>query len=109
VVFDEVQMFPQARGLIKYLVADGRYDYIETGSLLSIKQNIDKIVLPSEEETLALEPLDFEEFLWAMGEENLATLIRKQFEELKPLPEGLHRRASGLLREYMLVGGMQKL
>jgi predicted AAA+ superfamily ATPase len=109
VVFDEVQMFPQARGLIKYLVADGRYDYIETGSLLSIKQNIDKIVLPSGEETLALEPLDFEEFLWAMGEENLATLIRKQFEELKPLPEGLHRRASGLLREYMLVGGMPKV
>ncbi|MGI6579552.1 MAG: ATP-binding protein [Saccharofermentanales bacterium] len=109
VVFDEVQMFPQARGLIKYLVADGRYDYIETGSLLSIKQNIDKIVLPSEEETLALEPLDFEEFLWAMGEENLATLIRKQFKELKPLPEGLHRRASGLLREYMLVGGMPKV
>lgn len=109
VVFDEVQMFPQARGLIKYLVADGRYDYIETGSLLSIKQNIDKIVLPSEEETLALEPLDFEEFLWAMGEENLATLIHKQFEELKPLPEGLHRRASGLLREYMLVGGMPKV
>ncbi|MGI6506827.1 MAG: ATP-binding protein [Saccharofermentanales bacterium] len=109
VIFDEVQMFPQARGLIKYLVADGRYDYIETGSLLSIKQNIDKIVLPSEEETLPLEPLDFEEFLWAMGEENLATLIRKQFEELKPLPEGLHRRASGLLREYMLVGGMPKV
>ncbi|HHU53192.1 MAG TPA: ATP-binding protein [Clostridiaceae bacterium] len=109
VVFDEVQMFPQARGLIKYLVADGRYDYIETGSLLSIKQNIDKIVLPSEEETLALEPLDFEEFLWGMGEENLSTLIRQQFAELKPLPEGLHRRASGLLREYMLVGGMPKV
>lgn len=109
VIFDEVQMFPLARGLIKYLVADGRYDYIETGSLLSIKQNIQDIVLPSEEEALALNPLDFEEFLWAMGEKNLATLIRKQFEALKPLPDGLHRRASGLLREYMLVGGMPKV
>ncbi|WP_308540469.1 AAA family ATPase [uncultured Murdochiella sp.] len=108
IVFDEVQMFPLARGLIKYLVADGRYDYIETGSLLSIKQNIQNIVLPSEEEVLALEPIDFEEFLWAMGEMNLGQLIRQQFEALEPLPEGLHRRASGLLREYMLVGGMPK-
>lgn len=65
VIFDEVQMFPQARGLIKYLVADGRYDYIETGSLLSIKQNVENTVLPSEEEPLALEPMDFEEFLFS--------------------------------------------
>lgn len=108
IIFDEVQMFPFARGLIKYLVADGRYDYLETGSLLSIRQNVQNIVLPSEEEVLALEPLDFEEFLWAMGEKNLAQLIRQQFDALKPLPEGLHRRASGLLREYMLVGGMPK-
>lgn len=63
IVFDEIQMFPLARGLIKYLVADGRYDYIETGSLLSIKQNIDGIVIPSEEESMELDPLDFEEFL----------------------------------------------
>lgn len=108
VVFDEVQMFPQARGLIKYLVADGRYDYIETGSLLSIRQNVEGIIIPSEEEAISLGPLDFEEFLWAMGEEKLATLIRRQFEALQPLPDGLHRRAAGLLREYLLVGGMPR-
>lgn len=106
IVFDEVQMFPMARGLIKYLVADGRYDYIETGSLLSIKQNIKDIVIPSEEETLDLNPFDFEEFLWAMGEERLARLIRLQFGSLTPLPDSLHQRAQGLLREYMLIGGM---
>lgn len=106
IVFDEIQMFPEARGLIKYLVADGRYDYIETGALLSIKQNVEGIVIPSEEESIELEPLDFEEFLWGMGEEPLATLIRKQFGAKTPLPDGLHRRASGLFREYMLVGGM---
>ncbi|NMM94127.1 ATP-binding protein [Bifidobacterium oedipodis] len=106
VVFDEVQMFPEARGLIKYLVADGRFDYIETGSLLSIRQNIQDIVIPSEEESMDLNPMDFEEFLWAMGQKQLADLIRHQFETLKPLPDGLHRRAMGLLREYMLVGGM---
>lgn len=108
IVFDEVQMCPIARGLIKYLVADGRYDYIETGSLLSIKQNIADIVIPSEEEVLELAPLDFEEFLWAMGERQLADLIRRQFDMQKPLPDMLHRKASGLLREYMLVGGMPK-
>ena len=107
-VFDEIQAFPLARGLVKYLVEDGRYDYIETGSLLSIKQNVQGIVLPSEEETLRLEPLDFEEFCWAMGEEQLASLIRTCFEDKRPLPDNLHRRAMRLLREYMLVGGMPK-
>lgn len=108
IVFDEVQMCPSARGLIKYLVADGRYDYIETGSLLSIKQNVSGIVIPSEEEAFELGPLDFEEFLWAMGERQLADLIKSQFDKLKPLPDVLHRKALGLLREYMLVGGMPK-
>ena len=84
-------------------MADGRYDYIEIGSLLSIKQNVDGIVVPSEEESFELNPLDFEEFLWGMGEEKLVTLIRRQFDSLKPLPDGLHRRAMGLLREYILV------
>ncbi|OZG68094.1 ATP-binding protein [Bifidobacterium eulemuris] len=106
VVFDEVQMFPEARGLIKYLVADGRFDYIETGSLLSIRQNVQDIVIPSEEESMDLNPMDFEEFLWAMGQRQLADLIRRQFAASQPLPDGLHRRAMGLLREYMLVGGM---
>ena len=108
IVFDEVQMCPFARGLIKYLVADGRYDYIETGSLLSIKQNVENIVIPSEEEVLELGPLDFEEFLWAMGEHQLADLIKHQFQMQKPLPDALHCKASGLFREYMLVGGMPK-
>lgn len=106
IVFDEVQMFPFARGMVKYLVEDGRYDYIETGSLLSIKQNVEGIILPSEEESLDLDPFDFEEFLWAMGEASLAELIGSHFESLKPLPDNLHRRALALFREYMLVGGM---
>ncbi len=108
VVFDEVQMFPTARGLIKYLVEDGRFDYIETGSLLSIKQNVADIVIPSEEKSLRLNPFDFEEFLWAMDEARLADVIRKQFESKTPLPDALHKRAYGLFREYMLVGGMPK-
>ena len=98
-------MFPEARDLVKHLVEDGRYDYIETGSLLSIRQNVEGIVIPSEEEYIELGPLDFEEFLWDMGEKPLASLIRKQFDSKTPLPDGLHRRASGLLRECMLVGG----
>lgn len=99
-------MFPFARGMVKYLVEDGRYDYIETGSLLSIKQNVKDIVIPSEEEKMELNPFDFEEFLWAMGEHSLASLIRDGFDTLKPLPENLHRKALALFREYMLVGGM---
>ena len=106
IIFDEVQMFPFARGMVKYLAQDGRYDYIETGSLLSIKQNVRDIVIPSEEESLELNPFDFEEFLWAMGETSLATLIRDGFEALRPLPDNLHRRALALFREFMLVGGM---
>lgn len=106
IIFDEVQMFPFARGLVKYLVEDGRYDYIETGSLLSIKQNVRGIVIPSEEESMELNPFDFEEFLWAMGESSLALLIEDGFSSLKPLPDSLHRKALALYREYMLVGGM---
>lgn len=106
VVFDEVQLYPPARALVKFLVADGRYDYIETGSLLSIRQNVEGILLPSEEDVVQLDPFDFEEFLWAMGERQLADLIRLRYSTLEPLPDGLHRRAMGLLREYMLVGGM---
>ena len=109
IVFDEVQCFPFARGMIKYLVADGRYDYIETGSLLSIRQNVAGIVIPSEEHSVALEPMDFEEFCWAMGEEPLARLITSSFERLRPLPDDLHRKAMRLFREYMLVGGMPEV
>lgn len=106
VVFDEVQRFPPAREFIKQLVADGRYDYIETGSLISIKRNVENIVIPSEERSLRLNPLDFEEFLWALGEGQLAEAIRTAFEKIKALPDAIHRKCERLFREYMLVGGM---
>lgn len=106
IIFDEVQRYPAARELIKYLVADGRYDYIETGSLISIKKNVADIVIPSEERKIDMGPFDFEEFCWAMGEELLAEAVRSAFDGLKPLPDVLHRRAMRLWREYLLVGGM---
>ena len=106
VVFDEVQAFPQAREFIKHLVADGRYDYVETGSLVSIKENVRNILIPSEEESRKMGPMDFEEFLWALGEGALAAMIRRSFESRQNLPETLHRKAERLWREYMLVGGM---
>ncbi len=107
-IFDEVQMFPQARAAIKYLVADGRYDYIETGSLISIKENVKDIVLPSEERHIKMYPLDFEEFAWALGEEGLIEYIKKCFNEKNPLDRGLHNKAMMLFKEYILVGGMPK-
>lgn len=106
IVFDEVQRFPPAREFIKQLVADGRYDYLETGSLISIRRNVEGIVIPSEETALRLNPLNFEEFLWAEGEDQLAAAIRTSFEGNTPLPEAIHRKAERLFREYMLVGGM---
>lgn len=106
VVFDEVQRLPIAREFIKHLVADGRYDYVETGSLISIRRNIEGILIPSEERSLELCPLDFEEFLWAAGEGGLAELVRDSFDSLSPLPAPLHRKAERLFREYVLVGGM---
>lgn len=106
IVFDEVQRFPPAREFIKQLVADGRYDYLETGSLISIKRNVGDIVIPSEETPLRLNPLSFEEFLWAAGEDDLSALIQASFESLSALPEAVHRKAERLFREYILVGGM---
>lgn len=85
IIFDEVQLFPRARAAIKYLVADGRYDYIETGSLISIKANVSDIVIPSEERHIKMYPLDFEEFLWANGNETLMPLIRQSFTKQRPL------------------------
>lgn len=108
IIFDEVQMFPQARAAIKYLVADGRYDYIETGSLISIRENVKDIVLPSEERHMKMYPLDFEEFAWALGEEELIEYIKKCFKERIPLDRGLHNKAMMLFKEYILVGGMPK-
>ena len=106
VIFDEVQMFPPAREFIKHLVADGRFDYIETGSLISINANVKDILIPSEEESMRMGPMDFEEFLWAMGEDALVRMIRHAFDSGVALPDSLHRKASRLWREYMLVGGM---
>ena len=106
VVFDEVQLYPPARQMIKYLVEDGRYDYIETGSLISIKANVRDIVVPSEEDDLEMFPLDFEEFLWAMGNETAIPYMEECFKELKPLGDAAHKKIMDLFRKYMLVGGM---
>lgn len=106
IIFDEVQLFPRARSAIKYLVADGRYDYIETGSLISIRKNVENILIPSEEDMLNMYPMDFEEFLWALGNETLFPLITECFQKQKPLGQALHRKAMDLFRLYMIVGGM---
>jgi len=106
IVFDEVQQFPRARQLIKYLVADGRYDYLETGSLIRLKKNTENIILPSEEEHIELFPMDFEEFLWALGDEATVPLLRTCFEAKKPLGQALHRKVMNDFRQYVLVGGM---
>lgn len=105
-MIDEVQQFPRARQLVKYLVADGRYDYLETESLIRLKKNTENIIIPSEEEHIELFPLDFEEFLWAMGDESTAPLIRRCFEARKPLGQALHRKIMNDFRQYVLVGGM---
>ena len=106
IVFDEVQKFPAARELIKYLVADGRYDYIETGSLISIKENVKNIVIPSEERAIKMYPLDFEEFCWAFGEKMIIEYIKKCFVDKKPLEQSLHAKAMLLFKQYMIIGGM---
>ena len=106
IIFDEVQLFPRARAAIKYLVADGRYDYIETGSLMSIKRNVKDIVIPSEERHIKMYPMDFEEFLWAMGNDMLMDIIRKHYDARKPLGQAMHRKAMDYFRQYLIVGGM---
>lgn len=106
IIFDEVQEFPRARGAIKYLVADGRYDYIETGSLMSIKKNVQDALIPSEEHHVNLYPMDFEEFLWALGDDMLMPFIKERFEKKQSLGPALHRKAMDLFRQYLIVGGM---
>lgn len=105
IIFDEVQKCPKARQAIKYLVEDGRYDYIETGSLISIKKNTENITIPSEEDRLSMHPMDFEEFQWALGNNNYFDLLRKFWDDKKPVGT-LHRTLMRQLRLYMLVGGM---
>ncbi len=106
IVFDEIQKYPRAREAIKYLVADGRYDFIETGSLISIKENVKDITIPSEEESIRMYPLDFEEFVIAADEKLLLEYIKDCWKKQIPLDQHFHARAMRLFKEYMLVGGM---
>ena len=106
VVFDEIQLKPTARQAIKYLVADGRYDYIETGSLLSIKKNIKGILIPSEETRLTMHPLDYEEFRWALDDHDTFPMLKEAFERRRPLGQAVIRKLMRDFRYYMLVGGM---
>ena len=105
IIFDEVQFCPRARSGIKHFVKDNRFDYIETGSLVSIKKNVKDIMIPSEEHPVQMYPMDFEEFLWALGDEMIMPHIRSQFEKKKPMG-AFHRRAMDYFRQYMIVGGM---
>ena len=106
IIFDEVQRFPLAREYVKHLVEDGRFDYIETGSLVSLRKNIADIVIPSEEDRIELDPMDFEEYLWACGLDIYADEIRRARASLQPLPDNVHAKIMRLFNEYMLVGGM---
>ena len=106
IIFDEVQLCPLARQAIKSLVKDHRYDYIETGSLISIKKNIQNILIPSEERKLSMYPMDYEEFLWALGDHTTTALVRKLFDSRHPIGDKLHRKLMRDFRLYMLVGGM---
>ena len=105
IIFDEVQKCPRAREAIKALVADHRFDYIETGSLISIKKNVDNILIPSEEDGIEMYPMDFEEFLWAMGNEMMMPYIQSHFEKRQSMGE-FHREAMHYFRQYLIVGGM---
>lgn len=106
IIFDEVQLLPKARQAIKYLVADGRYKYIETGSLLSIKKNTKDILIPSEEHKISMYPMDFEEFLWAIGNEITADTIKTLINSKKAAGNALHRNLMRVFRLYILIGGM---
>lgn len=106
IIFDEVQLCPLARQAIKTLVKDQRYDYIETGSLISIKKNVQNILIPSEERRLYMYPMDYEEFLWATGDTVTVPLLKELFVRRKPAGEAVHRKLMRYFRLYMLVGGM---
>lgn len=106
IIFDEVQQCPLARQAIKALVADHRYDYVETGSLISIKRNVKDILIPSEERKISMYPMDHEEFLWAVGDFTTIPLLKKVFDSGKPVGVQIHRKLMRDFRLYMLVGGM---
>ena len=105
IIFDEVQLYPKAREAIKHLVKDGRYDYIETGSLISLHENTEDILLPSEERSITLCPMDFEEFLWALGDNMSMPFITQCFKNHTPLGP-MHKKIMTLFRLYLIVGGM---
>ena len=106
IIFDEIQLCPKARQAIKYLVADGRYRYIETGSLISLRKNTQDILIPSEEYKISMYPMDYEEFLWAIGDNVTADTIRLLLETKKPAGNSMHRELMRIFRLYMLIGGM---
>lgn len=106
IVFDEIQKFPEAREAIKYLVLDGRYSYIETGSLMSINANVKGINIPSEEHRINMYPMDLEEFIWALGDDMMMDYVHECFDKRNPLGQSLHRKMMDYLRLYMIVGGM---
>lgn len=106
IIFDEVQLCPLARQAIKALVKDHRYDYVETGSLISISRNVKDILIPSEERKISMYPMDYEEFLWAVGDTTTMPLLQKLFENEKPVGEQMNRKLIRDFRLYMLVGGM---
>lgn len=106
IIFDEVQLAPKARQAIKYLVKDGRYDYIETGSLISIRKNVKDILIPSEEMKLYMYPMDYEEFKWALGDTATIKLLQSCFQNRTSLGDAINRKLMRDFRLYMLVGGM---
>ena len=116
IVFDEIEFCPAARAAVKYLIEDGRYDYLETGSLLGMQMSTKKkrkkdekkedYLVPSEEENIVMQPMDFEEFLWAMGEETLMDFVRMKFAAQEPVGQSMHRKIMDYFRLYMIVGGM---
>lgn len=106
IIFDEVQLLPKAREMMKRLVADNRFHYIETGSLMSICRNTKDILIPSEEREFKMTPMDFEEFLWAIGETKAYDSIRYAYDNMKPLGQAMHRKMMTLFRQYLIVGGM---
>lgn len=109
IIFDEIQLCPKARQAIKSLVNDHRYDYIETGSLISIKKNVKDILIPSEERKISMYPMDYEEFRWALGDNATLPLIKKCFENNKCIGEQINRKLMRDFRLYMLVGGMPQV
>lgn len=109
IIFDEVQLCPKARQAIKALVEDGRFDYLETGSLISIKKNVENILIPSEERKIQMNPMDYEEFLWALNDTSTTSLLEKIYENNKPIGNELHRKLMRDFRLYMLVGGMPQV